>query len=275
MIYIYTEDSSDGFELCKQIKKLYLDNIFDDICIDTLGGIWNLKDTIKNIITKFQAQDRLIIIYDDIRENPIISTEINKTLNFLYKNNLHNIVYWIPTKSFELELLFITGFEFFTNIVNYNKYFYDLRKIYIETQNLASLTKISKNNILYNEMYEKVRKNKITRGKYKNLSHDDFEKSITIETIAKSILNKIFENNSINKPMDMCWINNCCYRKNKCQNQYIDFNKIIETQKQEDMYKTKFIILNTSYKLLIDTVYKLHDMECNLSKIDITDFVLK
>lgn len=40
------------------------------------------------------------------------------------------------------------------------------------------------------------------------------------------------------------------------------------------MYKTKFIILNTSYKLLIDTVYKLHDMECNLSKIDITDFVL-
>ena len=39
IIYIYTEDSSDGFELCKQIKKLYFDNLFDDICMEIITPV--------------------------------------------------------------------------------------------------------------------------------------------------------------------------------------------------------------------------------------------
>ena len=51
----------------------------------------------------------------------------------------------------------------------------------------------------------------------------------------------------------------CCYRRNQCDAK-IDVNAIIEKQEYQPLYKTRYLILNTSYKKLVESVYSLKDV---------------
>lgn len=273
MIYIYTEDSKDGKILCDIIGQQYFKNTFNDVKIDTLGGIWDLKRKIETISNNINSDDIVIIVYDDIRENPIIDTEINEASEYIENNGLYGQFKWLPTKSFELEVLLIIGIEFFTNREDYNSYFRELRDKFIETGEISELTTISKNNHIYDAMYSKARKEKQKRRLYQKLSCDDFENAITIETISKDIMKEVFRNASIDKPMGDCWKKNCCYRHNRCTNECVDFDKIIKRQQEEDLYKAKFIMVNSSYSRLISVVYMLHGKTIDLPQIQTSDFI--
>lgn len=273
MIYIYTEDSKDGKVLCDIISQQYFNNVFNDVKIDTLSGIWGLKSKLEGISNTINSDDIVIIVYDNLRENPIIDTEINEASEYIDEKGLYEQFMWIPTKSFELEILLIIGIELFMNRENYKTYFWELREKYIETGEISDLTIMSKQNHVYDELYSNARNEKKKRRLYQKLSCDDFENAITIETISKDIMKEMFRNVYIDKPMGECWKKNCCYRHRRCTNECIDFDTLTKKQQDEDLYKTKFIIMNTSYSKLISVVYKLHGEEIDLPQIYITDFV--
>ena len=255
--------------------------------METLGGIWKLKDKIYNKINSIKTDDIIIIVYDDMFENPIISRNIIETQEYIEEYNLYDRVLWLPTYSFEIELLLIVGFEFFANSERYIKYFWKLREGFIKTGNLAELTALSKKDGIYSDMYTYEKKKKQNVAVYRQLSRDDFERAITIETISKAIMTEVFRYESplktsdfVDKPLGgkderNCWKNNCCNRKNRCKNSIIDIDTIIERQKTERLYKTKFLILNTSYRKLIDKIYKIEGLSINIHNITIGDFVSK
>ena len=276
MIYIYTEDSKDGFIMCKLIKELYFDNIFDDIKVDTLNGIWFLDEKLAELSADIKEEDMIIIVYDDIKENPLVSKFIREAEKFVDNHNLYEKIMWLPTKSFELEVLLINGIEFFMNRENYSVYFEALRSKFIETGNLYDLTKMTKANSIYDGMYEKARKEKQKRALYRNLGREDFENTLTIETISKDIIKKMFLNeDGISKPMNDCWVQDCCYKHFRCKNDSVDFERIIEKQVNDRLYKTKFLLLNMSYVKLIKIVYHLKGKMIELPHILIEDMLLE
>lgn len=287
MVHILVEDSGNGFQFCKIIKSLYFDENDIQVELETLGGIWKLKDKIYNKINSIKTDDIIIIVYDDVFENPIISRNIIETQEYIEDYNLSDRVLWLPTYSFEIELLLIVGFEFFANSERYIKYFWKLREGFIKTGNLAELTALSKNDGIYSDMYTYEKKKKQNVAVYRQLSRDDFERAITIETISKAIMTEVFRYESplkrsdfVDKPLGgkderNCWKNNCCNRKNRCKNSIIDIDTIIERQKTERLYKTKFLIFNTSYRKLIDKIYDIEGLSIDTHNITIGDFISK
>ena len=285
MIHILTEDSKDGFQFCKLIKALYFDDVFEDISLDTMKGIPNVVEKIREKHNVMRDGDITIIVYDDIKENPIVSKAIEEAAEYIEKNHLDERVLWVSTYSFEIELLLVIGFEFFANRNKYNIYFRGLRDKFIETEKLHDLTILSKKNPLYTEMYNKVRADKLKKGMYKCLSKEDFERTMTIESISKRIMTEVFKYDSpakatdyVDKPVGNadtcnCWKNNCCSKGKRCKNDCIDFDIIMKKQEAEELYKTKFLILNTSYKKLITAIYKMKETEIELPEITIGDLV--
>ena len=76
--------------------------------------------------------------------------------------------------------------------------------------------------------------------------------SISIETISKLILNKVFAGNANLKPISgNCWKNNCCIRKsNECILSIIDVEKIQKEEKiksSNSLYKLQVLMANTIY----------------------------
>ncbi len=284
MIYILTEDSGNGFEFCRLIKELYFDVKSININLDTLNGIWGLKQKIEEKVKLLGKNDTIIVVYDDIVENPIISHNINQAIEYIDKNNLNSKVLWVSTYSFEIELLLVVGFELFANSSKYNKYFGKLRSKFLETNSLFELTTISKKDPLYSSMYNQARNSKKKVKMYTRLGSADFEKAITIETISKDIMKEVFKYDSplkasdfVDRPIGVkdphnCWKNNCCSKKDRCKNEGLDIDRIIQKQQGEDKYKTKFLILNTSYHKLIEEVYKLEGITMNIQNISIGEF---
>ena len=162
----------------------------------------------------------MVVIFDEVMENPIVESEMLKAYRYIEGKNLESRIKWVPTFSFEIEVLLTAGIELFCNEEYYNKYFGKLRDLYSETEELLDLTRISKADEQYNNWYAKARKEKSERGKYKQLSKEDFERAITIESISKNILTEVFkDNNELVKPMGDCWYNGCCVKhKEKCKN---------------------------------------------------------
>lgn len=269
MIYIRTEDSSDGFILCQKIIELYFKN--KNINIETLHGIFQLKEKTKNILHNLTDNDTLIIVYDDIIENPLIAQNINDLLADIEDDKR---IIFIPTISFELEILTIYGIEYIFGTDKYNELFKELRDIYDKTKNIYDLTTATKNNSKYQRMYEQVKKEKHKKHEYSKLSADDFEKSVTIESISKKIMNEIFTKSDI-RPIRNCWINNCCYKRRdtKCTYEHaLDIDKIKNKEHSEIMlYKIRALITETSYYKLVTALNNIlgTNINENIQLIDI------
>mgnify|MGYP003296449651 CR=1 FL=1 len=119
-------------------------------------------------------------MYDDIRDNPIIDRFITEAVDWLEASDNYNRVFWISTKAFEIELLLLDGIEFFGNMKNYKIYFDALREKYYETFDLLDLTKLSKENSIYDNIYVNEKRKKQRQNIYRNLSESDFEKAINM-----------------------------------------------------------------------------------------------
>lgn len=249
MIYIRVEDSTDGFVLCQNIVRIY----FKDNCninIDTMRGIFNIENTIKSVMNIMEPSDSLLIIYDDIIENPLVSRHIEEA-NKLVEGDSR--VYFIPTLSFELEILMINNIEFIYNTDIYNDLAREIREIYRKTESISIITSVTKNDKRYNDMYEKARKVRADKREYKYLNSIDFEKAITIESICKDILNRIFNRSDI-RPIRDCWVHNCCYKTREYMCKYTGFNlKRIREEEEHgnDLCKIRTIVQETSFYNLL------------------------
>ena len=245
MIHILTEDSGNGFEFCKLIKSLYFDTESINLEMETLNGVWGLQQKIQKKIEAVDKNDTIIIVYDDIVDNPIISRNIDEAQVYIEEHDLSDKIFWIPTYSFEIELLQIIGFEFFANSEKYAIYFKKLRDNFIKNKSISELTMISKKESIFIGMYDKERSEKQKVRVYTQLSKDDFERAITIESISKAIMTEVFKyeaplkaSDFVDKPMGgkdgrNCWKNNCCNKNRRCKNRGIDIDRIIEKQRTE------------------------------------------
>ncbi len=272
MIYIRTEDSKDGFQLCKKIKDIYFSVLSQVINIESLKGIFNLKDKIESIIDQFNNNDILLIVYDNIIENPLVSSNIKETIELIQKKNIEDRVIWIPTLSFELEILTIMGIEFICDIEEYNKFFRDLRKLYIKSHNINELTNVSKADSKYNEMYNKVKKEKLRNRVYNRLNEADFERVITIESISKQIMAKVFMDGDI-RPIRTCWVNDCCHKKGKCRYEgMLNIQRIKECERSgSHLYKLRVLIHETAFCKLIYVINNI--LGIHIEEEEKTDFL--
>ena len=70
MIYILTEDSKDGFDLCSMIARIYHGD--SGIKTESYKGIINLKAFLAEFCNTIQDNDTVLLTYDNIIENPLV-----------------------------------------------------------------------------------------------------------------------------------------------------------------------------------------------------------
>lgn len=255
MIYIRTEDSGDGLLLVEKLVEIYFKSF--QIDVNTFDGMKNLKSELETLLLTCNNDDKIIIVYDNIMENPLILKWFREANNIIKNSMLKDIITWIPTDSFELEILMIDNIEYFTNMSEFVKYVLPIKIWYNESGDTSYLTFKTKSDNIYAEVYDSIKKKKLKSSIYRALTSEEFESSITIESLSKILLNKCFSNQPINKPMTDCWIHECCYRRNRCKSKIIDIDEIIIKQTNDYFYKTKLLINNTTY---IDIVKSLEDL---------------
>ena len=240
MIYIFTEDSRDGKELIESVVKILYPDY--DIKVDTLQGIYNavnkLKDKIEQNNIDFN-NDYIIVVIDNILENIDI-----KDLNIFCRQ--YSNIKLINTQSFEVEILRVDDIEYLGDVSEYNKYFRKLKNI----TNTTAMTMKVKNDEVYEPLINKAVE--LKRKKRSRYSDAQILASISIETISKLILNKVFAGNANLKPISgNCWKNNCCIRKsNECILSIIDVEKIQKEEKiksSNSLYKLQVLMANTIY----------------------------
>lgn len=249
MLYIRVEDSKDGLELCKFICELYSKEEYD---IESLGGIFDATKKISRLLDILSKEDRLVIVCDSILENPLVKQSISALLDMVWDRGANDKVSFVYTVSFELEILLINGINLLTNAEAYKRYVEQIKKSYETYNDTRRLTLITKANQVYKGMYDKIRKRKRNRGIYKSMTDEDFEVCITIESLSKELIKELFREQPIGRPLTTCWIQPCCYRRNRCKTRLIDTYRISEEQKQKkDNYiKLHLLISNTSYMKL-------------------------
>ena len=200
MIYIFTEDSRDGKELIESVVKILYPDY--DIKVDTLQGIYNavnkLKDKIEQNNIDFN-NDYIIVVIDNILENIDIRQDI-KDLNIFCRQ--YSNIKLINTQSFEVEILRVDDIEYLGDVSEYNKYFRKLKNI----TNTTAMTMKVKNDEVYEPLINKAVE--LKRKKRSRYSDAQILASISIETISKLILNKVFAGNENLKPIS------CKYWKN-------------------------------------------------------------
>lgn len=193
MIYIFTEDSRDGKELIESVVKILYPDY--DIKVDTLQGIYNavnkLKDKIEQNNIDFN-NDYIIVVIDNILENIDIRQDI-KDLNIFCRQ--YSNIKLINTQSFEVEILRVDDIEYLGDVSEYNKYFRKLKNI----TNTTAMTMKVKNDEVYEPLINKAVE--LKRKKRSRYSDAQILASISIETISKLILNKVFAGNANLKPI--------------------------------------------------------------------------
>lgn len=55
MIHILVEDSDNGFQFCKLIKSLFFDTKSLNVKLETLNGVWGLKQKIQDKVNCYTA----------------------------------------------------------------------------------------------------------------------------------------------------------------------------------------------------------------------------
>lgn len=252
MVYIITEDSSDGFDLVKNILDTDYKTYSKYIKLISANGVDNIPKIIKKDINTYTNKNNTtIIVFDYITENESVVKYINEIAD--YADGYSNI-HLVKTKSFEVEALMIDDIQLLGNIDEYNKYFKDIKSLLVANGGATiSATRFVTTQPQYKEMVDKIIKNKVKSRHYqqlaKTLDKDTYtlvKNSITIETISKKILTKVFENQMI--PIKKCWTENCCYNNSKCKShKLLDISEIQEKQTNCEKYKLKIFIANTKY----------------------------
>lgn len=245
---ILVEDSTDGLELCRIINRIYGR---EDILVDTFGGIINISNTIESIR---HESGQVVIVYDDIVENPLVMDNIVMARRLVRKYKLSDRCTFIKIISFELEVLLLPGIQAFLNQESYNKYVSNIVRMYKENESSAHITLYTKEQEVYSEMYDKIKREKLKKRIYASMSEERLDQSITIESLAKELIKEVFRNQPIDKPMTACWKTPCCWRTRRCKTEMIDTYKIESAQQENnDPYvKANILISNTSYKKLAE-----------------------
>lgn len=190
MIYLLVEDSTNGFKICEEVIDIYFSNN-SDVDVKSIHGIPNLANSLENLFVTFNLRtDTVVVVFDDIMENPIVGRAIEDADEFIQKFG-ENIKF-IGTESFEIEILSILGIEYWANIANYNKYAKIIRDSNENINKISYLTDWTKKSDIYIEFYNKARLEKKKRRLYQSLTPSEFEMAITIETISKDIMKEVF-----------------------------------------------------------------------------------
>lgn len=273
MLYVLTEDSKDGYKLISQLKEIYLGALQNQVTVESFHGIWDVDKKVAKKVSDAKDDDLFIIVLDYVIENPLIEPEIRKLYRYIKENSLKSRVKVLPIHSFELEILLMYDIELICNLNTYDIYFKELRDLYYDSdeKDIRLLTTKSKSEQKYDAWYAKARKDKRKKPRYKDLSEQDFERAMTIETISKRILSIVFQNNEsfITKPMSgECWSDKGC----SCSHFNCKYYFNTEIFKKDTQLKLKWIIQKTGYLNIIKKIQEMLNIQIYAEKdIDITE----
>lgn len=257
MIYVLTEDSKDGFYLCNKVCEVYNHNAV----IESYDGIVNLRKFLTTFCRRLDDTDIVILTYDRVFNNPLVYRYYYEADDYLVNSGKEHQFKKMPILSFEFEILMIRGIEYFANISNYIMYVSNIRDLFHREYSnghtdelLRKITSYTKSNSIYDGMYNSLRIKMKKKKNYIGLPDKAFETCVTIESLSKKLINKVFEGSCIQRPMQNCWMCACCYRKRRCNPSIIDIDKITaaQTQNNDDYVKANFLISNTSYRKLAE-----------------------
>ena len=99
MIYILTEDSKDGFDLCSMIARIYHGD--SGIKTESYKGIINLKAFLAEFCNTIQDNDTVLLTYDNIIENPLVVRCYSEAYEYLESTGKLGQFTFFPVLSFE------------------------------------------------------------------------------------------------------------------------------------------------------------------------------
>ena len=118
---VIVEDSTDGLRLCKIIAEIYSPD-GEAISVESFHGMVNLKRKIEELCAELKPTDDAIIVYDGIKENPLVLRHAEEAFGYLEASGKEDRFRMLDTISFELEVLMTDGIEYFADLSEYGKY---------------------------------------------------------------------------------------------------------------------------------------------------------
>ena len=87
---VIVEDSTDGLRLCKIITEIYSPD-GEAISVESFHGMVNLKRKIEDLCAELKPTDDAIIVYDGIKENPLVLRHAEEAFGYLEASGKEDI----------------------------------------------------------------------------------------------------------------------------------------------------------------------------------------
>lgn len=193
-----------------------------------------------------------------MQENVAIRGDIISIINYC-KQFSH--IKLVTTQSFEVEMLKADCIEYLGDMEAYDKYFKEIRNM---SHTYEMTNYIKRNNDIYSEFINRALKNR--KKKKHNVSDEILMNTISVETISKLILSKVFEDYGNLKPISgNCWKSNCCFKKDiktKCEkSDILNINKIHAIESETCLCKLQKLVASTQFMRVfqeIDSILKIN-----------------
>lgn len=263
MIYVYTEDRNEGMALMRNAIDIYLSN--SNIIVNTLDGIKNLQNSIKNL--SLNPEDAVYYIYDDIAENADVQMHLKNGKKEISRSKYRDQIKLIPIFCCEHTILMATDIEKFSHS--------DALRAVLEVReyrDLKNVTKMTKQNKIFDDYYNKARKKRentlkrIQRNKGIVYNQNDIENGVTVEKLYKEIIKDALRPPlAITALLGNCWTCDCCINKNRVCSMHINNNTLYKTEKKQ------FLVDRTVYIKIIKHIaseQKLSLKSLNKLKLD-------
>jgi hypothetical protein len=274
MIYIYTEDSSEGLLLMKNAVNLYLRQ-YNNIKADTINGISKLAEHIRNL--NINSDDTVYYIYDNITENIAVQQHLINSLNMIRLSKYKEQIKLVPILCCEYSVLTAEHIELFAKYSQIS-YIKEL-KSYKDTGNITINTKKNK---IFEQFYAKARKERERTLKSRQVrtgetyTNNDIEEGISIEKLCKKIMIAAFDADlklidSVNNTFGKCWNTDCCFKKNRICSMHVNTRKLHGTE------KLQFLAEETVYIKIIKLIANDNQLSIStdIGKLNLADITFR
>ncbi len=256
MIYIYTEDKNEGMVLMKNAIDIYLSG--HNIIVDTLDGIKNLQENVKNL--QLNPEDTVYYIYDDVSENVDVQNHLKTGRREINRSKYKGQINLIPIFCCEHSILTATDIEKFSHP--------DVLRVILEVKeyrDLRNITKMTKQNKLFDVYYDKARKKRentlkrLQRNKGRTYTQNDIEIAVTAEKLYKEIIKDALRPPlAITATLGDCWTHDCCINKNRVCSMHINNSVLYEAKKKQ------FLVDRTVYIKIIKRIASEQGLSLNI-----------
>lgn len=248
MVYIYTEDKKEGKALIENAINMYLSRYKDKITVESIDGIKNLDLHVQTLT--LDINDVAYYIYDDVKENKNVQLQLLNGIRSIRNSKYKKQIKLISHFCCEHSLLIADGIEAFSN-----EKALEFIAVLKQYKDISNITKYTKLNPLFKELYDKARKNRertlqrMERNNGTKYTNNDIEEGVSAEKLCKEIFKIAFTSDlRISEKLGDCWVKDCCFKRNKICSMDTKNYALLGEDKQQ------FLVDNTIYYNIIQKI---------------------